>query len=1148
VEIAWFENDGASPPGWTARTISTTADGANSVFATDVDGDGDVDALSASSGDDKIAWYENNGASPPGWTARTISTAADGAQAVFAADVDGDGDVDALSASSGDDEIAWYENDGASPPGWTARAISTVADDAHSVFATDVDGDGDVDALSASANDDKVAWYENNGATPPGWTAHTISTAADFARSVFAADVDDDGDVDALSASANDDKVAWYENRGGPYAFVTQSVAPSALANGSAAALLRIDLVHRGRAGDPPVAPSLLAFELEESPGDPLSGAEASALIQTLAIYLDDGSGVFEDAGSDELLAFIDSFDGEVTFDLSLTDPRIHVSPGAAKSFFVVADLTANASSQTPHQFRVTHVTDPTGGPTQPSAAVDVALVLTLVGEFSPDVSSPIVVATGPDLAAPMVTGVFPPNGSVDVAPSTSFVLVMSEPVDPSTATPLTVSLSAGGTKVSGEVLVSSDGQIVTFDPAGVLALDTDYVLSVTTGLRDLAGNGAVPFTAAFDTANTAGVGQIEPQDVGGAADDEISGAVLDGADADDHFGFSVAAVGDVNMDNIGDLVVGAPNAGVDDAGQARLVFGGTALQSNAASALELVWIGSAAQDHAGKTVARAGDLNGDGIADFAVGAPQADLGGVDAGAVYVVFGGVGLENLSGPVNLGQIGTTGRGVVLIGDSPGDLAGTAVAYAGDLDGDGNDDLLVGAPGASPGGRTGAGKVYLIHGPLVAGTIDLGTVGSTTDGLVLHGENAGDAAGSALSWWEDGTGPDDLLIGAPGATVLDEFGAPLAGAGYLYAIHGGTANLDAKATAGAVIELSRVANGQNDQVDGVVFLGADANAAIGRSVTGAVDVNDDGIADAIVGANNEAWLIQGGGPKTISGSSPLDQKARPTVTSLARQLNGSSAAEEFGATAFVPGTDGPLGGLTVGPAGDVNDDGIDDFIIGAEGADPGGRIDAGKAYIVYGRLVAFGAEVLLSNVGVTVAGLVVAGAEGVNGAEPGDGLGRVVSGGFDLTGDGVDDALVGAPFADVQVPLLLQDAGQAYVISPVASGEVVGLQLSKSGGSAMLEWTVPHRALVYNVYRGVLSVLRSVGQVRTSDMTQLACEIATDSDTDQMPDTADAASPAPGTGYFYLVTAENLSGEGRLGPPGAVPPRLLDAHCP
>src|SRR6185295_18269557 len=160
-----------------------------------------MDALSASENDDKIAWYENDGGSPPAWTARTISASADNARVVVAADVDGDGDMDALSASAQDDKVAWYENNGASPPAWTAHAIITTADGASSVFAADVDGDGDMDALWTSIVDDRVAWSENNGASPPAWTAHTISTAADGARLVFGADMDGDGDIDALSGS-----------------------------------------------------------------------------------------------------------------------------------------------------------------------------------------------------------------------------------------------------------------------------------------------------------------------------------------------------------------------------------------------------------------------------------------------------------------------------------------------------------------------------------------------------------------------------------------------------------------------------------------------------------------------------------------------------------------------------------------------------------------------------------------------------------------------------------------------------------------------------------------------------------------------------------------------------------------------------------
>jgi hypothetical protein len=81
------------------------------------------------------------------------------------------------------------------------------------VFAADVDGDGDIDALSASSYYDKIAWYEHDG--NQNFAEHTITTAADGASSVFVADVDGDGDLDVLSASYADSKIAWYENRFG---------------------------------------------------------------------------------------------------------------------------------------------------------------------------------------------------------------------------------------------------------------------------------------------------------------------------------------------------------------------------------------------------------------------------------------------------------------------------------------------------------------------------------------------------------------------------------------------------------------------------------------------------------------------------------------------------------------------------------------------------------------------------------------------------------------------------------------------------------------------------------------------------------------------------------------------------------------------
>ena len=88
--------------------------------------------------------------------------------------------------------------------------------------ATDVDGDGDTDVLSASRDDDKIAWYESDGGSPPSFTEHVISTTADYAVSVFATDLDGDGDTDVLSASHDDDKITWYENTTPPIPTVSE--------------------------------------------------------------------------------------------------------------------------------------------------------------------------------------------------------------------------------------------------------------------------------------------------------------------------------------------------------------------------------------------------------------------------------------------------------------------------------------------------------------------------------------------------------------------------------------------------------------------------------------------------------------------------------------------------------------------------------------------------------------------------------------------------------------------------------------------------------------------------------------------------------------------------------------------------------------
>ena len=143
------------------QVITNNVLGILSVFAIDIDNDGDMDILSASLSDDKVAWYENLDGLGNFGSQQIITTSLGGQNTVYAADLDNDGDIDVLSSAPGDNVIAWYENlDGLGDFG-TPQIITTDIVGARGVFATDIDNDGDIDVLSVSSTDYKLAWYEN---------------------------------------------------------------------------------------------------------------------------------------------------------------------------------------------------------------------------------------------------------------------------------------------------------------------------------------------------------------------------------------------------------------------------------------------------------------------------------------------------------------------------------------------------------------------------------------------------------------------------------------------------------------------------------------------------------------------------------------------------------------------------------------------------------------------------------------------------------------------------------------------------------------------------------------------------------------------------------------------------------------------------
>ncbi|MDP8285894.1 MAG: FG-GAP-like repeat-containing protein, partial [Candidatus Electryonea clarkiae] len=205
-DITWWENDGNE--NFTEHTIEGDANLPNRVYATDVDGDGDVDVLGTAWNTDAITWWENDG--DENFTEHTIDGDFDGATSVYATDVDGDGDVDVLGAAWHANDIIWWENDGSE--NFTEHTIDGDFNGARTVYATDVDGDGDVDILGAAGQGDCITWWENDG--DENFTEHTIEGDFDNAWSVYATDVDGDGDIDVLGAAEDADDITWWENDG----------------------------------------------------------------------------------------------------------------------------------------------------------------------------------------------------------------------------------------------------------------------------------------------------------------------------------------------------------------------------------------------------------------------------------------------------------------------------------------------------------------------------------------------------------------------------------------------------------------------------------------------------------------------------------------------------------------------------------------------------------------------------------------------------------------------------------------------------------------------------------------------------------------------------------------------------------------------
>ncbi len=214
-EIAWWSNDGGNPVQWTKYTIRSGYDFAHEVYAHDLDEDGDMDVLGASTDLNLISWWRNDGGNPVQWTEQTIGAGFYGAKSVRVSDLDDDGDNDVVGACLYGNDIAWWRNDGGSPIQWTEFNIDSYFTGAHRVQIVDLDEDQDLDILAVAYLNGEIAWYCNNGGNPLTWSKHTVGIGLAGACIAQAADMDNDGDLDVVGSAQVSGEVSWWRNEGG---------------------------------------------------------------------------------------------------------------------------------------------------------------------------------------------------------------------------------------------------------------------------------------------------------------------------------------------------------------------------------------------------------------------------------------------------------------------------------------------------------------------------------------------------------------------------------------------------------------------------------------------------------------------------------------------------------------------------------------------------------------------------------------------------------------------------------------------------------------------------------------------------------------------------------------------------------------------